>query len=639
MICIFPDPYPDELLYSICARYTALMHYPNRVTATRDFFGDGVGAAVVDLPNRIGHLIDALPPGHLYSVNELIYNHTHYQFYAPFLPSGRALQVRNAMRDGGDNRVAERIGTSADRLKMPTHLRFCPSCVKEDRANFGETYWHRLHQIPGVEVCPQHAVFLDDSTTLWRNPRNPGEAISAEHSVYETSVRTVDTVDHTQRIQLGIARYALWLLEWVGEIVGSEILRFRYYNLLLKQGLASYGGQIRTSQLIQKFQDYYPNELLKHLGCEIINPYSNWLLRLLHLHKAEVAQHPLRHILLLILIGYSPEDVLGSFVEFKPFGDKPWPCLNYASGHNAELRVLSCQVTDGAKKNKGKPVGTFSCSCGFVYTRTGPDKAEDDRFKWTSIQSYGMEWENLLKQIWNDTSLSLRQVAWKLGVDELTVKRRAISLGLTFPRSTPSSLRSSGEILNRYKIKLKPTQEKQTINRKSLLLLIDDNPHASRTELQVLAPHLMHWLRRWDRDWLEHSLPPAKKRQPPVATVNWEEEDLTLSDAVEKAASHIRSVIGQPRRVSITAIIKIVGHRIWIEKGLDKLPLTSQVLDTHVESFEDYSIRRIAWAAESFCKAGVMPSRTMLSDLAGVRGRMISKIERVQSALDSVLGT
>src|SRR5205085_121820 len=109
LICIFPDPYPDELLYSICARYAALMDYPNRVTATLDFFGDGVGAAVVDLPNRIGHLISALPPGHLYSVNELIYNHTHYRFYAPFLPSGRALQVRNAMRDSSDNRVAERI--------------------------------------------------------------------------------------------------------------------------------------------------------------------------------------------------------------------------------------------------------------------------------------------------------------------------------------------------------------------------------------------------------------------------------------------------------------------------------------------------------------------------------------------------
>ena len=150
MICIFSDPHPDELLYSVCARYNALMDYPNSVTATHDFFGDGAIAAVIDLPNRIDHLIAALPLGHLYSADKLIYQHTHYPFYAQFLPPSRALLVKNTMREGGQNRVAERIGLSADRLKMPTHLRFCPSCVAQDRADFGETYWHRVHQIPGV---------------------------------------------------------------------------------------------------------------------------------------------------------------------------------------------------------------------------------------------------------------------------------------------------------------------------------------------------------------------------------------------------------------------------------------------------------------------------------------------------------
>lgn len=136
MICIFPDPYPDELLYSVCARYAALMDYPNRVTATLDFFGHGSIAAVVDLPNRIGHVVEVLPPGHLYSVDELIYQHTHYPFYSSFLPSDRALPVRNAMREDGHNRIAKRIGLPAGQLKMPTYLRFCPSCVEQDKGKF-----------------------------------------------------------------------------------------------------------------------------------------------------------------------------------------------------------------------------------------------------------------------------------------------------------------------------------------------------------------------------------------------------------------------------------------------------------------------------------------------------------------------
>jgi hypothetical protein len=455
--------------------------------------------------------------------------------------------------------------------------------------------------------------------------------------VNKAPVRTLVVSGHTQRIQLDIARYALWLLEWRGEVVGSEILRLRYYNLLLNRGLAYYRGQIRTSELIQKFLDYYPRELLKRLGCEIINPQSNWMLRLLHLHKSEIAQHPLRHILLLIFIGCSLEDILDSFVEFKPFGDKPWPCFNYASGHYAEPRVLSCRVTEGAKKNKGKPVGTFSCSCGFVCTRTGPDKSEEDRLKWTSIQAYGTEWENLLKRFWDDDSLTLRQIALKLGVNELTVKRRAISQGLTFPRPTLRPLYQSENILARYKIKRKTTQALQNGKREALLDLINENPKAGRTELNSLAPTLIRWLRQWDQEWLENSLPPAKENKPQPVTIDWGEQDRLMSEVVKKAASHIRSATDPPKRISITAMVKITGHRSWIEKKLDKLPLTSQALNTHLESFEDYLIRRIGWAAESFRKDGVRPSRAKLSFKAGVKGRLLSKSKRIQTALDSAL--
>jgi hypothetical protein len=491
MIFVFPDLHPDELLYSACARYKALTDYPNRVTATRDFFGEGVNAAVLDLPNRLGHLVTALPPGHVYSVDELIYRHTHYPFYTPFLSPDRAQLVRNTMTESAYNRVAERIGLSADRLKMPTHLRFCPSCVGQDRVNFGETYWHRVHQIPGVEVCPHHAVFLEESNALWRDTRNPGEASPAEQSVYDSPGKTLDISEHTQHIQLNIARYALWLLEWSGKAVGGQGLRLRYHDLLLRQGLAYYNGQVRTAQLVRKLLDYHPTELLARLGCEIRNPYSNWLLRLLHMHKAGVVQHPIRHILFLILIGCSAEEVFDSFIEFKPFGKGPWPCLNQASHHYAEPLVFSCRVIDGAKKNKRKPVGKFGCSCGFVYMRTGPDKAKEDRFKWTSVQNYGTEWGNMLKQSWEDTSLTLRQVALKLGVNELTVKRRAINLALTFPRPTSDFLHTTGEIFARYKLKREAPQEMLKIRREGLLSAINDNPQASRTELKALLPHII----------------------------------------------------------------------------------------------------------------------------------------------------
>jgi hypothetical protein len=485
-------------------------------------------------------------------------------------------------------------------LKMPTRLRFCPCCVEQDRSNFGETYWHRIHQVPGVEVCPHHVTFLEESNTLWRNLRNPGEAFAAEHSINDTPARAIDTSEHIQSIQLNIARQALWLLESSAGSVGGQTLGRRYHNLLLRLGLAYYNGQVRTAQLTKNFLAFYSSEFLESLGCDVRNPYSSWLMRLLRTHKSEVAQHPLRHILFLISIGGSAPEVLESFVEFKPFGDGPWPCLNHASGHFAEPRIHSYRVNDGEKKNLGKPTGTFSCACGFIYTRTGPDRSEADRPRWTSVRAYGAEWENLLERLWGDTSLTLRQVAQELGVNELTVKRRAINLDLPFPRPSLGITQPGKEIPDRYKIK-------QPVQRKS----VNTNVRNSR-------------------------LSPLKKKLTSKTHINWEKQDLILSEAVRNAVSQIRSA-AIPRRVSITAIVRLVGCRAWLEKNLDKLPLTSGVFATHLESFENYSVRRILWATDSFRNEGGRPSRAMLSSRAKIRGRLVSGSARIQAALDSAL--
>lgn len=37
-------------------------------------------------------------------------------------------------------------------------------CLIEDTQKYGEPYWHRMHQIPGVLVCPTHGFVLLDSS-------------------------------------------------------------------------------------------------------------------------------------------------------------------------------------------------------------------------------------------------------------------------------------------------------------------------------------------------------------------------------------------------------------------------------------------------------------------------------------------
>ena len=43
-------------------------------------------------------------------------------------------------------------------------MRYCPLCAAADREQHGETYWHRKHQLPGVEICMEHRCRLENSS-------------------------------------------------------------------------------------------------------------------------------------------------------------------------------------------------------------------------------------------------------------------------------------------------------------------------------------------------------------------------------------------------------------------------------------------------------------------------------------------
>ncbi len=67
MICDLPIAYPDELLYSLCARYSERMQYPSARGVIRDLFGSEEIIVTVGFPGYLGNLVSNLSPGHHYS--------------------------------------------------------------------------------------------------------------------------------------------------------------------------------------------------------------------------------------------------------------------------------------------------------------------------------------------------------------------------------------------------------------------------------------------------------------------------------------------------------------------------------------------------------------------------------------------
>lgn len=432
----FPTFCRDELLYSAFARYSDRTDYPNVLSVFKDLFGNQNVAAVVDLPNRLDRLIGELPSGHNYTADRLISDRTLLPFYEPFLPPYRAKLVRSEMKRGGDNHIRAMLGITAGGVITPSHLRFCPVCINEDCKEYSEPYWHRIHQITGIEVCSVHLVFLESSNVSWHGrARQSNRLLSAKQVVQTVAPRPLDINKKPHNILLRLANDGAWLLSQHKLTLDNAQRRNRYYNALLERGYAYYNGRIRTSKLQKAFFQFYPPEFLALFKIEAQS--KNWLLRLLHPHRTAV-QNPLYHLLLITFLEYSAEEFFTNFREYKPFGKGPWPCLNQASNHYGGVRIKKCRVTDNLSKRKSsRPMGTFSCNCGFVYIRVGPDTTEKDLFRLDSVQSYGQVWEKVLRKHWNNTDITVQTIAEKLGVSHLTVTRHAIRLKLTM--NTPGA--------------------------------------------------------------------------------------------------------------------------------------------------------------------------------------------------------
>jgi hypothetical protein len=211
MIGFFPESYPDELLFSILSRYHRRMGYRDDASTARDLFGREVIRPSVDLPANLGELVSRLPHGHSYSVARLIDCHTLLPFYSSFVPARRLEQIRADMEGSGGARIHSRLGINTFK-GTPRTLKYCHGCVEQDRSVFGETYWHRLHQAAGVEVCPTHQCYLIDTGVELGTWGTRDVLMAAEEAIdKETSCQKEP--DQHFPIHLRVAEGAAWLLQ------------------------------------------------------------------------------------------------------------------------------------------------------------------------------------------------------------------------------------------------------------------------------------------------------------------------------------------------------------------------------------------------------------------------------------------
>ncbi|MEG6567882.1 TnsD family transposase [Thermoanaerobacterium saccharolyticum] len=621
MMTFFPVLYEDEVLYSVLARYHVRSGNTSYKATMKDLFGSTSVTAVMDLPSNIQNLVNNMPFNSRYTEEYLIKSHTLFPFYSAFLPPERAEKVLESMKGENGGSIYSRTGIMASSITLNQYFKFCPVCAKEDKLQYGELYWHRVHQIPGVLICPKHHVPLYNSQVLIRVYNKHEYRAACEENCVKPDIDMIYADDVFEKL-VRLAEDAQVLLNSDFDKRTIEWYKEQYLAKMMEMGFANVNGKVHRKRFIKEFINYYGEVFLDIVqsGVDVDND-SNWLMDMVR--KKNKTSHPIRHLLLSRFLGISLHDLFYKKMEYKPFGDGPWPCLNAASDHYLKPVVSDLKIVYSTDSKY--PVGTFSCTCGFVYTRSGPDESEDARYRFGRIKAFGTVWEEKLKELVNQ-KLSLRETARLLGVDANTVKKYARKLGLTTyweKRSeTDSECDNDGNSYSSMNLDRNYYREKWKELRKQY-------PEMGKTQLRQIDNALFAWLYRNDREWLNQNSPDKKVTNAVNTRVDWNQRDNEILSQIKGIVDKMLNSDGKPERITISLIGSKLGIRGLLEKHLDKLPKTKVYLDSVIETNHDFRLRRIRWAVKELEKEGEELQMWKIMRRAGVREEYVTELEDI----------
>lgn len=490
--------------------------------------------------------------------------------------------------------------------------------MKEDLERYGEIYWHRVYQISGVYTCPKHHTFLSDSKVQIRG-FNKQEYIAAKQDncrIEETNIKySEDVLEKLNKI----SNNANILLNHIYVKRPIEWFTKQYINVLIKLGFANFNGRVKQKDLTKSFKEYYGDEFLMLFQSNFdTDSEFNWLSDLTR--RKNKTSHPIRHFLFTQFFGITLEELFNKEIEYRPFGDRPWSCLNPAAEHYKEdvINDMNIKYSIDAKK----PIGSFTCSGGFIYTRTGPDMDYGARFKIGKVQSYGQVWKQKLQEFVLKGK-SIYEISKILDVDPATVKKNIDLLYEDPPCQNPSE--------NSNKIYKNEDVEKQ--KKDEWLTLVQQYPNKSKTELRKLNPALYTWLYRNCKEWLSENSPVKMEVKYKNLRVDWEERDNEILALAREKIKEIRKRAGKPKRITISVIGCELGIRSLLEKHIDKLTKTRKYLNEQTESITEFQLRRIDWAIKELNEEGMGVELWRVFKKAGIRKEYQDLLKEVKGKL------
>jgi len=168
---ILPAPFGDETLASVVVRLGRINGFANWVDAMPTVFPGFHGSSLINAPINLPAFCSQAR-GAYGEPETVIRRMTLLDWLAAL--GWISPEYRGDLATGRDRANVKQLSFLSDGVP-----RYCPECRSRELNTLGVAYWHRIHQIPIVLLCPEHRVPLCDAPASARkatcSPSLPGD--------------------------------------------------------------------------------------------------------------------------------------------------------------------------------------------------------------------------------------------------------------------------------------------------------------------------------------------------------------------------------------------------------------------------------------------------------------------------------
>lgn len=251
----FPRPYPDELIGSLILR--ACVH---RGISLKNMSGMLAGRCRIYFSLAMSSCLDEIATATDSDAMKLLWENTVFPYVTAFMsgPETDRLAQSLVQHDHIGNAALTQAATQGG-----LGQRFCLQCLREDETQFGETYWHREHNLPFVLMCPKHHLPLQ----VIKQPE-----LSVHHHL---AIRVLP--EHALGISRGsslpsdlaqaITTLSAGLLTRCDRKEPSDWYR-EYRQLASNKGLMHKGAGLASQVFAQAFRSAYGKAFLQEIGLD-----------------------------------------------------------------------------------------------------------------------------------------------------------------------------------------------------------------------------------------------------------------------------------------------------------------------------------------------------------------------------------